>query len=329
MNNNLIFDKDGNGSTEIHDLIGMIDADTVFHKWKPYLKTATRQIIAITGKEVFDAAYTYYNEGSIAGITDKDDILDVFLEKVQTSNVLFAWLKIIPTLEAQHSNTGRQKRLGDNEKGLTATEQFKDESNILNLAYDSLDDLLDFLNANVKDLPFWKESQVYKEMQNLVIPNLETFDRYYKISSFRLFVAILPWIREVQDNDLIPVLTRERLDIFLEAIRKKETDLTDADKKLIGIKDKIYRPVVLLTMLKAFRRLPVQAIPEGLVQVQIIGTVKERIRATETAIKTQIANLTDDARNAIFSLESELINLDGSGETFVPEARIIGNGFTF
>jgi hypothetical protein len=39
------------------------------------------------------------------------------LGMVQQSVALFTWLKIIPTLDAQHGNTGRQKRLGEHEKG--------------------------------------------------------------------------------------------------------------------------------------------------------------------------------------------------------------------
>ena len=329
MKNNLIFNKDGHGADEIHRLIGMIDSDLNFEKWEPWLKAAVRQITSIAGKEVFDAAATFYYGGEIDGIEGKNDILTAFLEKVQTSNILFAWLKIIPTLDAQHGNSGRQKRLGENERGLTAVEQFKDESNIQNLAYDSLDDLLDFLMNNAGNLPFWTQSDVYREMNMLIIPNLATFDRFYAISSFRLFVAIMPWIKEVQDNDLIPVLTRDRLNVFLEALKKKEDELTDYEIKLLALKDKIYRPVVLLSMIKAFKRLPVQAIPEGLVQVQIVGTVKERIRATESAIKTQIANLSDDAQYAMSALQNELATLNGNKDAHVPTARVVGNGFTF
>lgn len=329
MKNNLIFNKNGNGAEEIHRLVGMIDSDLDFNKWEPWLKAATRQITSVAGKEVFDAAYLFYHTGVIEGITDQDELLTVFLEKVQTSNVLFAWLKIIPTLDAQHGNAGRQKRIAENERGLTAVEQYKDESNILNLAYDSLDDLLDFLTINAGKLPFWTDSQVYKAMQVLIIPDFATFDGFYTISSFRLFVTILPWIREVQDNDLIPVMKRDRMDTFLKALKKNDSELADYERKLVALKDKIYRPVVLLSMVKAFKRLPVQAIPEGLVQVQIVGTVKERLRATESAIKSQIANLTDDAKDAMNSLEIELSNLEGSEEPFVSEARIIGNGFTF
>ncbi len=75
---------------------------------------------------------------------------------VQQSVALFTWLKIIPTLDAQHGNTGRQKRLGEHEKGLTALQEYKDEANILSQAYESVDALIAYLEQEKFD--FWIQS---------------------------------------------------------------------------------------------------------------------------------------------------------------------------
>lgn len=324
MSYNLIFDKDGKGAQEVHDVIGMIDAELKFHKWKPWLSHTTRQITSVIGKDVFSKIVELYK-------SDTSEELDLeLIRKVQTSNTLFAWLKIIPTLDAQHGNTGRQKRLGESEKGLTAEEQFKDENNILTLAYESLDSLLDFLNENIKTFDFWEKSEVYKSMSGLLISDFRTFNQYYTIDSFRLFIAILPWIKESQDVNIIPVLTLQGLEQFKAALAKKETGRTDQDKQWIALQNFIYRPLVLFSMLLAFKRLPVQAIPEGLVQVQIVGTVKERMRATESAIKQQILNLSNDADKALDILINELAKLnDESLDSYVAKVRMVGKGLIF
>ena len=57
----------------------------------------------------------------------------------QRAVAYFAWVKVVPTLDAQHGGSGRQRKLGENEKGLTALQEYKDEMNILNLAYESVD----------------------------------------------------------------------------------------------------------------------------------------------------------------------------------------------
>ena len=326
---NLIFNKNDNGGEEIHRLVGILDADLVFAKWEPYLKLSVRQITAIVGNDVFQAASNYYNNGIINGIQNNDNLLDTFLEKVQTCNVFFAWIKIIPTLDAQHGNAGRQKRNAENERGLTAVEQYKDEANIQAMAYESIDDLLAFLDENKDLLPFWTNSEMYKSIQQLIIPDLRTFNAYYRIASFRLFYSIWPWIKEVQEDDIIPIITTKRYADFKAALAKPSADRDDYDLKLLDLQNAIYRPTVLLSMIKTFKRLPVQAIPEGLVQVQIIGTVKERTEATETAIQNLISSLLKDADSAILNLQNLIAQLDGEGEAYVSKARSIGNGFTF
>ena len=112
----LIFDKDSNGTQELVDALGLIDARTDFSKWKPYIPLSVRRLTAIIGQEVYDKVLDFYQSASV----DPDGKLTRLLGMVQQSVALFTWLKIIPTLDAQHGNTGRQKRLGEHEKGLTA-----------------------------------------------------------------------------------------------------------------------------------------------------------------------------------------------------------------
>ena len=50
----LIFDKDSNGTQELVDALGLIDARTDFSKWKPYIPLSIRRLTAIIGQEVYD-----------------------------------------------------------------------------------------------------------------------------------------------------------------------------------------------------------------------------------------------------------------------------------
>ena len=47
----LIFDKDSNGTQELVDALGLIDARTDFSKWKPYIPLSVRRLSAIIGQE--------------------------------------------------------------------------------------------------------------------------------------------------------------------------------------------------------------------------------------------------------------------------------------
>ena len=179
----LIFDKDSNGTQELVDALGLIDVRTDFSKWKPYIPLSIRRLTAIIGQEVYDKVLDFYQSASV----DPDGKLTRLLGMVQQSVALFTWLKIIPTLDAQHGNTGRQKRLGEHEKGLTALQEYKDEANILSQAYESVDALIAYLEQEKFD--FWIQSPKRKAVSELLLNSKEAFDFYYVTGSHRLFLT--------------------------------------------------------------------------------------------------------------------------------------------
>ena len=215
----------------------------------------------------------------------------------------FTWLKIIPTLDAQHDGTGRSRRLGENEKGLTALQEFKDEQNILRLAYEATDALIEIMDREAFD--FWTGSRKYKQRKGLLIQSKDEFDEYYNIGSHRLFVTLLPIIREVQGAQIAPVLGRKYLSILLEGSDQEITDL---------LKEPAARAVALLTMQKAIERLPVEVIPEGVVQIQQSQPVNSRLRAEQAARAAVAASLGADAANYIRNLQDIVAELNADGE---------------
>lgn len=72
----------------------------------------------------------------------------------------------------------------------------------------------------------------------------------------------------MQDRYIVPIITRKRYEQLLSGNELGE-DFNDA----------VCRPLALLTMQKAVERLPVEVLPDGVVQVQQAGTVKEKIKA--------------------------------------------------
>jgi hypothetical protein len=241
----LIFDKDSNGTQELVDALGLIDARTDFSKWKPYIPLSVRRLTAIIGQEVYDKVLDFYQSASV----DPDGKLTRLLGMVQQSVALFTWLKIIPTLDAQHGNTGRQKRLGEHEKGLTALQEYKDEANILSQAYESVDALIAYLEQEKFD--FWIQSPKRKAVSELLLNSKEAFDFYYVTGSHRLFLTLAPIIREVQQRHIIPIITYGRYEKLVAGQQVAE-----------GFRDAVCRPLALLSMSKAVERLPVEVLPD-------------------------------------------------------------------
>ena len=313
----MIFDKDSNGTAELVEALGMIDSATDFSKWKPYIPLSVRRLTSIVGSEVYENTLEYYHSAELA--PEAEEKYKNLLLMVQQSVALFTWLKIIPTLDAQHGNTGRQKRMGENEKGLTAIQEYKDETNILNLAYESVDALIAYLDKEKFD--FWLNSEKKKAINQLLIRSKADFDIYYMIGSHRLFLTLVPIIREMQDRYIIPIITRSRYE-----------QLLSGDELSEGFIDAVCRPLALLTMQKAVERLPVEVLPDGVVQVQQVGTVKEKIKAEAEARKAVSKSLENDAEKDLVALQDFIATIEAEPDEpdlYLPKATIQTKGITF
>lgn len=311
----LIFDKDSNGTQELVDALGLIDVRTDFSKWKPYIPLSIRRLTAIIGQEVYDKVLDFYQSASV----DPDGKLTRLLGMVQQSVALFTWLKIIPTLDAQHGNTGRQKRLGEHEKGLTALQEYKDEANILSQAYESVDALIAYLEQEKFD--FWIQSPKRKAVSELLLNSKEAFDFYYVTGSHRLFLTLAPIIREVQQRHIIPIITYGRYEKLVAGQQVAE-----------GFRDAVCRPLALLSMSKAVERLPVEVLPDGVVQVQLAGSVCEKLRAEAEARKTVAKSLEQDGMRDLAALEDLVAALDAAPDEpdlYVPSITLQSKGITF
>lgn len=304
-------------SDQIVKALGMISSDITFEKWEPYLPLGTRNVVAIVGRPVVDALTDYAN-----GERDEDGgpNLSAAVGYLRQAVALFTWLKMIPTLGAQHGDAGRAVRLGENEKGLTALQEFKDEENILHLAYEATDALIEELDETQPAC--WAFSDKYKLRAGLLIQSKEDFDRYYTIGSARLFVSLLPILCEVQAADVAPVLGPKYLRLVLEGAEVETTLLRDTAA----------RALALLTMKKAVERLPVEVLPEGIVQVQQSQPVKSRLKAEQKAREAVAASLGEDGARYLTQLAAAVAELEADGastDTYTPGPIVHSKGMTF
>lgn len=310
-----LFDRNGDGGAEIRDALGLISDRVDFSTWAPILPLGLRDVIAIVGREPVEALAEYYEAGE-----HDDEKKDRALAYLQQSVALFSWLKIIPTLDAMHDNTGRARRIGENEKGLTALEQYKDEANILRLAYEATDALIEEMDRAAFD--FWTTSRKYQQRAGLLVRSKEIFDEFYLIGSHRLFLTLLPMIREVQAANVAPILGRDYMARLLEGDEKATAELYDTAA----------RAIVLLTMKKAVERLPVEVLPEGIVQVNQSAPVKQRLRAEKEARNAVAASLGADADRYLQQLEDTMAEIRAEGEPvdfYTPGPIVHSKGMTF
>ena len=323
----MLFNKYQDGGKELRELLGFIDANTNFDKWLTWINLSLRQITELTGTEILKQAETYYNQNSFGIHPEENEYL--LVKKFQLANALFAYVKMIPSLDAGHGNDGRKKGIGENEKELTALEQYKDEANILNLAYEALEDLLIFLEE--QRFEAWENAPVKQMLKSLVITKLSEFNEYFTLNSSRMFFTMLPMIREVQEMKVVPAVTKTRMTALLEAMKAGEP--TDEQKELLEMLPLIRRPLVLASLALAIKRLPVEVLPDGIVQTQITGSIREKRIAAKEASRAVIDSLTDDANAAFSVLQDYIAEQDGEDLTeryVVPPSQKDGiKGFSF
>lgn len=305
----VLFNKANKGAEELVSVLGLIDSDLTFEKWAPIIPLGVRDLKAVIGDDTVKALDDFYKEDT--GENGENDTEEQITEKVakreavrlaQQAAGMFTWLKVIPTLEAQHGNAGRGKRLGENEHGLTGAQEFKDEDNIRNMAYEAIDALVELLDDKAFD--FWTNSPKKKAIEKLLIKDKETFDLYYHTGSHRLFLTLVPMIREVQEDHIIPILTRDRFDRLLQGDATLTAKLMDAAR----------RPLALLAIKKAVERLPIEILPTGIVQVQQSATVRDKVRAEKAARESVAAALAADAAAQLEKLTDLVMELE-AGET--------------
>lgn len=305
----VLFNKANKGAEELVSVLGLIDSDLTFEKWAPIIPLGVRDLKAVIGDDTVKALDDFYKEDT--GENGENDTEEQKAEKeakreavrlAQQAAGMFTWLKVIPTLEAQHGNAGRGKRLGENEHGLTGAQEFKDEDNIRNMAYEAIDALVELLDDKAFD--FWTNSPKKKAIEKLLIKDKETFDLYYHTGSHRLFLTLVPMIREVQEDHIIPILTRARFDRLLQGDETLTAKLMDAAR----------RPLALLAIKKAVERLPIEILPTGIVQVQQSATVRDKVRAEKAARESVAAALAADAAAQLEKLTDLVMELE-AGET--------------
>ncbi len=313
-----LFDKDGRGREELVGVIGVISNDITFGKWAPVLPLGTRQLAAIVGRDVVSELDELYRKDGVPTEPEEHAV-----RLAQQAVAMFTWLKILAPLDAQHGNAGRGKTLGENQHGMTALQEWEDKESIRAMAYEATDALIEVLDTNEWD--WWLTSAKCQQRAGLLLPSKEVFDEYYTIGSHRLFLTLLPMIAEVQAGDIAPIVTSAHMDQLLSG------DGLDADVR-VKLLELSRRPLALLTMKKAVERLPVEVLPEGIVQVQQQATVKQKLKAEKSAREAVAAALGADAERYLQLLQDAVSALDsdeGEVDYYLSGPTVQSKGITY
>ncbi len=323
----MIFDKNSKGSAELKELIGFIYKSINFSNLKSYIGFAVRDIKKVIGQEVFITAENHYkSDNYLLAEPDTDHpeygILDELVSKIQYPVAVHAYRKYVPSSDLTHSDKGRQIFVSEQEKPAFEWQIEKDNENLLALAHEATDVLLEFLDANI-DAVFsgtgnlvipWRTSDAFKATRKLLIPDVSEFEKVFMIGSSRLtFISLVPFIRRVQENEIQPSIGQSRYTGLLTELLAD--DLCDEN---IPVLDKIRPPLALLALSVAVKRLSAEILPSGIFSNIVSNVVKGRNVASKQDRSEISSSLEKDGMRELIKLQEycRKIDLVNTGEVF-------------
>lgn len=289
----MIFNKHNNGSDELSAIVGNYYKSNDFDKVKSDITLATAELVKIIGKPVYDLAEAAY----LADETD--DMKALLVNYVQLCIAILATFNMYRQNDISHEDTGRKVKIDSGNEKIPWEWQLKRDDEIqLDRYYQAVDVLIRFLDST--NYTEWHNSDQKKLANSLFIKNSDKFNLYFPIdASGRIYMMLLPWIREAERKYIKPVLGDE-YEKYLTG-----TSLTDAEKEILEL---IYPPIPLFAMSIAIRRMPLGVIPAGIIRNYIDGSQTlnasnpaslPEINSVSRLLVTEAYDLLDDLKKAL------------------------------
>lgn len=275
-----------NDAKELRQLTGNYYANNDFAKIVGDLEQAREELVQLIGENVMVLA----EEGT-------DDLLTA---KVKRPMAILATLRMYQKNDLSHEDDGRKfKTSTDNGEKLPWEWQLdRDDAMHLEEYYRGVDALIRYLDNS--DINEWKESEMYKVRQSLLIRSGQQFNTYFPIeNSERMYLLLVPFIREAQMLAIQKAYGEGWGDLLAN---ESETRYAAC------------MATALLAMSIALRRLPLKVMPAGVIR----GYMAENgMRNSQTASYDEIIKSADWMREDAASWINQMKQLrDGVASSY-------------
>ena len=263
----MIFNKSDNGAEEFKALIGFIYASNTFANLVTYIFLAKKDVVNVIGPKIYKLAEDHYQSGDYGKEGPLIDLLNELVNRVQLAIALHAYRRFAPGNDLSHSDAGRLITVTETEKPAFEWMLDKDNANLLSLANDAVELLLDFLAEQLVAPEgetinaignAWNNSAAFKAIKSTIVSSVAAFEEVMPINgSRRLFMLLSAFMRKVESDLIRPAITRLRYDALIEAIRDGE--LADEQQEIIGLASPV---IVMGAMAKALKLMPAELLPD-------------------------------------------------------------------
>lgn len=244
----ILFNKENVGTGELQEILGFTDADMTISDLWPYLRTASREVYEIIGKDNYEICETV-GSSEVAVAEENQELYDL----VRYAIAFNAFRKYAPLNDIAFTNEGRLFRR--DEHTVAAFEWQIDKSNdeMERRYYEAVDEIITF----ILDSEELETSDFMTEFSGLYVPNLKTFQRFVNINnSHLLFFKLAPSLRLCEQREII------------NRMGDKFADYKTKEKKDHYITNLIQNCCVYFAMMDGIQKFSVQLFPEGLMKAE-------------------------------------------------------------
>ncbi len=262
----MIFNKTDNGAEEFKGLIGFIYASNNFDNLVTYINFAKKDVVTVIGKEIYELAEDHYQGANYQSAQPEFKLINELVKLVQLPVALHAYRRFAPGNDLTHSDAGRQITVTETEKPAFEWMLDKDNANLLSLANDAIELLLDFLadqlvpvEGVINDIgTAWNNSAAYKNIKSTIVNSVADFEQVIPINgSRRLFMLLVPFMRKAENDIIKGAITNARYDALIEAML--DNDLTPEQTEIKRLASPV---IVMQAMAKALKLVPAEILPD-------------------------------------------------------------------
>jgi len=285
----LLFDN----SLSIKKHLGFVDKDLNFSNLKSDIITATREVIVIISKDVYDLAI-----GAFEDTLDPTDDADLiyFLELVQNPIITKAYSLYAPNNDLSHTNDGRKMRYKEHEKNAFQWMIESDNAAQEKRYYRALNDLIIYLNET--GVEEWMDSDEYKKVNKLFVNTLDKFNDYHPLDSLLLLHKLNPGLSQCERREILPRIGKSKF------YQLKATP-TEEDEDLLEL---IKEACVNFSLANMIPKLSINLLPEGILQSYTSDRASTKASKPPQFLEKEIAvqAFTQAFNQTIFDIEKLL-----------------------
>lgn len=289
----MLFNSQANGSLELYQLTGTFQAGIPFSSIQAEVESASLEVTGIVGTAVMDAAQAAYDAG------ENPELVDA----VRRPIACLAICQYSKLSGVSHGDTGRKIKVDEGEKVPFEWMLDRDDREMRERYYRSLDQLLRYLNGH--PVPGWNGDE---RVARCVVKSLETFEAVYPLEhSYYMFARMVPLMEEVQTR-LEDIIGAQAL---ASLIAGEETSLARPAR----------RYVILKALMLAVERWSLEAFPLAIARrfsPSYQGNRESRAATTEE-IDWYLSKLSGQIRNVTLELQTASKGNPYDGAQLLPE----------